>query len=163
MATAWQSCRWLLWLAWGWQRLWEEVRWSRGTKRRTVLSRRGMIRGKGEMVIFTVRPPSENATNRNISTRRRSERWLHLNRSYGCGVMRCRRSGTYLWIFSSSTGPWEENLKAYKEKYVFLLCRRITEKAFSFFSAAGWICCIVIVHCLVTFLPKKWTATMFCS
>ena len=32
------------------------------TKRRTVLSRRGLIRGKGKMVIFTMRPPSENVT-----------------------------------------------------------------------------------------------------
>ena len=47
-----------------------------------ILSWRGLNKGKGIMVIFTMSNHSENMTNRKISTRRRSERWIHLIRSY---------------------------------------------------------------------------------
>ena len=48
-----------------------------------VLSRRGLNKGKGIKVIFIVSNHSENMTNRTGSTKRRSERWFHLKRSYG--------------------------------------------------------------------------------
>ena len=59
-------------------------KWKRSRKDlpETVLSRRGLIRGKGKMVIFIVVPPSENVTNRKITTRQRREHWFHLDRSY---------------------------------------------------------------------------------
>ena len=53
------------------------------TKCQTFLARRGLIRGKGKMVIFTVGSPSENVTNRKSLTRRRREWWFHLHRIYG--------------------------------------------------------------------------------
>ena len=48
----------------------------------------GADKGKDVMVIFIVRTPFQNGTSRNISMRQRSERWFHLDRSYGRGVMR---------------------------------------------------------------------------
>ena len=48
-----------------------------------VLSRRGLNKGKGIKAIFTMSNHSENMTNRMGSTKRRSERWFHLKRSYG--------------------------------------------------------------------------------
>ena len=55
----------------------------------TVLSWRGLIRGKGKMVIFRMLKHSESGSKSLGSKRRRRGRWFHLNRSYGCGVMRC--------------------------------------------------------------------------
>ena len=54
----------------------------------------GLVTCKGKKAIFTVSNHSENETNGTGSTKRRSEFWIHLIWSYGCGVMRCRRSGT---------------------------------------------------------------------
>ena len=50
---------------------------------KNILSRRGLNKGKGIMVIFIVSNHSESMTNRKGSTRRRSERWFHLIWSYG--------------------------------------------------------------------------------
>ena len=44
----------------------------------TLLSRKGLVNGKGKMVIFTVSNHSENETNRTGTTRRRSGLWNHL-------------------------------------------------------------------------------------
>ena len=52
--------------------------------------------GKGKMVISSMSNHSENDTKSLGLKRRRRGRWIHLNRSYGCGDMRCRRSGTFL-------------------------------------------------------------------
>ena len=56
-----------------------------------ILSQRGLIRGKGKMVISSMSNHSENDTKSLGSKRRRCGRWIHLNRSYSCGDMRCRR------------------------------------------------------------------------
>ena len=48
-----------------------------------ILSRRGLNKGKGIMVIFTVSNHSENITNRTGSTKQRSGLWIHLIWSYG--------------------------------------------------------------------------------
>ena len=48
-----------------------------------VLSRRGLIEGRGNMVIFSMPKHNESDTNRKGSTKRRSERWFHLIWSYG--------------------------------------------------------------------------------
>ena len=70
-----------------------------------VLSPRGLIKGRGKMVIFSTTKHNESDTNRKGSTKRRSERWFHLKRSYGCGVMRFRRLGTFCAKISSQTSP----------------------------------------------------------
>ena len=48
-----------------------------------ILSRRGLNKGKGIMVIFTVSNHIESTTNRTGSMKQRSERWSHLIWSYG--------------------------------------------------------------------------------
>ena len=48
-----------------------------------VISQRGLNKGKGINVIFTVSDHSENMTNRTGSAKRRSEHWFHLIWSYG--------------------------------------------------------------------------------
>ena len=49
----------------------------------TVLSRRGLFTDKGKRVIFTLSKQYENDTSMTGSKRRRSRRWIHLDRSYG--------------------------------------------------------------------------------
>ena len=61
-----------------------------------VRSWRGLIKGKGKMVISSMSKHSENDTKSLGLKRRRRGRWIHLNQSYGCGDMRCRRLGTFL-------------------------------------------------------------------
>ena len=56
---------------------------SRNESPENVLSRRGLNKGKGIMVIFIVSNHSESMTNRIGSTKRRSERCFHLIWSYG--------------------------------------------------------------------------------
>ena len=51
---------------------------SRKDSPEKILSRRGLIRGKGKMVIFTMLTHGENDTNRTGSTRQRSGIWNHL-------------------------------------------------------------------------------------
>lgn len=53
-----------------------------------VLSRRGLIRGKGKMVISSMSNHNKNDGNRPGSTRRRRGHWFHLNRNYEQKVMR---------------------------------------------------------------------------
>ena len=48
-----------------------------------ILSQRGLIKGRGKMVIFTVLNHSENGTNRMGLTKQRSGFWNHLIWSYG--------------------------------------------------------------------------------
>ena len=43
-----------------------------------LLSRKGLVNGKGKMVIFTVSNHSENETNITVSTKRRSGLWNHV-------------------------------------------------------------------------------------
>ena len=54
-----------------------------------VLSRRGLIKGKGIMVIFTISKHGESVSIGTGSMKRISGLWIHLIWSYGCGVMRC--------------------------------------------------------------------------
>ena len=61
-----------------------------------VLSRRGLIRGKGKMAISSMSNHSENGTKIPGLKRRRSTHWIHLNRSYGYGDVRCGMPGTFL-------------------------------------------------------------------
>ena len=61
----------------------ESARNSRNESPENILSRRGLNKGKGIMVIFIVSNHSESMTNRKGSTRQRSERWFHLIWSYG--------------------------------------------------------------------------------
>ena len=62
----------------------------------TVLSRRGLNKGRGKKVIFTVSNHSENETNRTGSMKQRSGLWNHLIWSYEQKVVRCLSSGTIL-------------------------------------------------------------------
>ena len=75
------------------------------TSGRSAVKPRKWNTGQGKMVIFTVGSPSENISSRKSSTRRRSERWFHLDRSYGWKVVKCRRSGTNVWINFSKQAP----------------------------------------------------------
>ena len=61
-----------------------------------ILSRRGLIKGRGKMVIFSVPKHNESDTNRTGSTRQRNGLWIHLNRSLEQKVVIVFLLGTYL-------------------------------------------------------------------
>ena len=48
-----------------------------------VLSRRGLIEGRGKMVILSMPKHNESDTNRKGSMKRRSGHWIHFKWSYG--------------------------------------------------------------------------------
>ena len=74
----------------------ESVRNSRNESQENVLSRRGLNKGKGIMIIFMVSNHSESMTNKTGSMKQRSERWFHLIWSYGLKVVDVFLPGTYL-------------------------------------------------------------------
>lgn len=71
----------------------------------TVLSRRGCLRARTKWPFFRMPKHNESDTNIKGSIRRRSRLWNHLIWSYGCGVIRWWRSGTYMWNFFSKQAP----------------------------------------------------------
>ena len=68
----------------GWNKsLGRSARNSRNESPEIILSRRGLNKGKGIMVIFTVSNHTENEADRTGSTKQRSRLWNHLIWSYG--------------------------------------------------------------------------------
>ena len=74
----------------------ESARSSRKELFENVLSRRGLNKGKGIMVILSMPKHNESDTNRKGSMKQRSERWFHLIWSYGLKVVDVFLPGTYL-------------------------------------------------------------------
>ena len=60
----------------------ESARSSRNESQENVLSRRGLNKGSGKMVIFRISKHGENDSIGKGSMKRRSGLWNHLNRSY---------------------------------------------------------------------------------
>ena len=71
-----------------------ERSWNKSPEK--FLSRRGLIKRKGKMVIFTVSNHSENKTNRTGSTKQRRGLWVHLKRGCEQKVIARRSLGTNL-------------------------------------------------------------------
>ena len=74
----------------------KNVRSSQKESPKNVLSRRGLIKCKGKMVIFRMLTHGENDTNRTGSTRRRSGLWNHLIWSWEQKVVIFFLPGTHL-------------------------------------------------------------------
>ena len=65
----------------------------------------GADKGKGIRVIFRMPKHGENDSIGMDTTKQRSGLWIHVIWSYGCGVMRFRRLGTFCAKISSQIGP----------------------------------------------------------
>ena len=139
MIIAMPSCKWLLWLAWGWKNHPGEVRRpSRKNSPDKFPSRRSCFKGKGKMVIFIVWQPHENDTIGTGSTNWDRGLWNHLNRSHGCGDTDVRSLGrnqikTYSFLLLTSERSQYKGFGGgcWKTESVFLRLRFQIEKTHS--------------------------------